>query len=160
PTSVTVGNTVYQPAVCNGYAVTAVNPNGTGACDPRSLGINPVVKQLWKQYLPEPNDFTGNAGDAINTFGYIANDNESLKSNFFVTRLDHDFGSKNHLTATYHFYSYNPITTSQVDIGGATPGAKFGQPLSTTQRPELPSMSSVAFTSNLSANLTNCFHYS
>ena len=44
PFPVTVGGTTYQPAVCPG-----------GACDPRSIGINPLVSKLWST-LPRPND--------------------------------------------------------------------------------------------------------
>jgi len=157
PNTVTVGGTAYQPAQCTGYAVTLANPGGTGACDPRGLGLNPVVAQLWKQYMPEPNNFT--AGDQFNTFGYTAQIPEPLKSNFFVARMDHDFGAKNHFTASYHFYSYNPTTTSQVDIGGALPGDTFGVPHATTQRPQLPSMITVGFNTSLTSNLTNAFHY-
>src|SRR6185312_14621035 len=40
PTTVTVGGTAYAPAVCS------VPGGGTGACDPRGLGLNPVVAQL------------------------------------------------------------------------------------------------------------------
>src|SRR6266568_8477463 len=44
---------------CN---VTATNP--TGACDPRGIGISPVVSQVWAM-VPLPNDPTG-AGDHLN----------------------------------------------------------------------------------------------
>ena len=152
PSTVTVNGTAYQPALCT------LPQGGTGACDPRGLGMNPVIAQLWKQYMPPPNDPT--AGDTFNTQGFLSSLNTSLKSNFFVTRMDHDFGSKNHFNATYHFYSYNPIVSNQVDIGGAIPGNKLGTPVATTQRPELPSMATGNWTSSLSTNLTNSFTYS
>src|SRR6266550_1598056 len=47
---------------CN---VTATNP--TGACDPRGIGISPVVSQMWA-LVPLPIDPTG-AGDHLNTMG-------------------------------------------------------------------------------------------
>ena len=152
PTSVTVGGTTYAPAVCN------LPSGGTGACDPRGLGLDPVVSALWTKFMPLPNTTTG--GDKHNTLNYTANVNVPLKSNFFVTRMDHDFGAKNHLSATYHFFSYNPVTTNQVDIGGALPGDTFGSPTATTQRPQLPSMTTVGLTSSLTSNTTNSFHYS
>jgi len=152
PTSVTVAGTTYAPAVCN-------QPGGaTGACDPRGLGLNPVVAQMWAQYLPLANDL--HAGDLHNTLGYQTQVATPLQSNFFVGRLDHDFGGKNHFTASYHFYSYNPTTTNQVDIGGALPGHSFGHAVATTERPQLPAMWTAGVTSSLTPNFTNDFHYS
>jgi len=151
PTAVTVDGTTYAPAVCT------LPGGGTGACDPRGLGLNPVIAQMWTQYLPAANDF--HAGDLHNTFGYRTQLATPLKSNFFVTRLDHDFGAKNHFSASYHFYSYNPVTTNQVDIGGALPGDTFGQAAATTQRPQLPSMITAGLTTSLSADLTNDLHF-
>jgi Carboxypeptidase regulatory-like domain len=57
PTPVTVNGVTYNPAMC-----------GTGLCDPRGIGLNPIVKQLWDKYLPLPNEFL-NTGDRYNTQG-------------------------------------------------------------------------------------------
>src|SRR6185437_10696783 len=143
-----------NPTTVDGIAP-AVCP--AGSCDPRGLGISPTVQTLWDKYMPLPNLA---AGSNPNSASYRSNLDESLKSNFFVTRLDHDFGAKNHFSATYHFFSYNPISTAQVDIGGALPGDTLGQPKASTQRPQLPSMSTVSWTSSLSSNVTNNFNYS
>jgi len=158
PATTTVDGTAYQPAVCNGYAVSATHPAGTGACDPRGIGLNPVVNALWSNSMPAANNFT--AGDQFNTLGYTNNVSTPIKSNFFVFRVDHDFGAKNHFTASYHFYSYNPVTTGQVDIGGGLAGDTKGQDVATTVHPELPSMWTAQLTSSLTPNLTNAFHYS
>ena len=56
---VTVGGTTYQPAVCP-----------AGACDPRGLGLNPIVSKIWS-YMPGAND--PQAGDLYNTQGYLVN---------------------------------------------------------------------------------------
>src|SRR5262249_28766261 len=45
PTPVTYQGTTYAPAVCPG-----------GACDPRGLGLNPIVNQIWSKFMPAPND--------------------------------------------------------------------------------------------------------
>jgi hypothetical protein len=150
--AVTVGGVTYNPAVCN------LPGGGTGACDPRALGMNPVVKQLWSQFLPNPNKTTG--GDNFNTLDYTSGIDTSLYSNFFVVRADHDFGAKNHFDFTYHFFSYNPISTAQVDIGGGTPGNTFGQAKANTVRPQLPSMWTATLTTNVNPNVTNHFNFS
>ncbi|HXR96959.1 MAG TPA: carboxypeptidase-like regulatory domain-containing protein [Terriglobales bacterium] len=149
--TVTVNGKSYAPAVCN-------HPDGTtGACDPRGFdAVNPVVSQLWKQFEPEPTSFVN---DAFNTENFIGSANTPLKSNFFVARLDHDFGAKNHATVSYHFYSYNPTTTNQIDIGGGIPGDTKGVPVATTQRPQLPSMWTAGLTTSVTSNLTNDLHY-
>ncbi|HXR97846.1 MAG TPA: carboxypeptidase-like regulatory domain-containing protein [Terriglobales bacterium] len=145
-TTVTVGGVAYAPAVCP-----------SGPCDPRNLGISPTVQTLWNNFLPVPNQApSGN----LNIGTFTSTLDESLKSNFFVTRMDHDFGSKNHFTATYHFFSYNPISTAQVDIGGALPGDTLGVPKASTVRPQLPSQSTAQLTTSLSSNVTNNFNYS
>jgi len=45
------------PAVC-----------GAGACDPRGIGINADVAQIWNKFMPLPNNF--NTGDAHNVEGF------------------------------------------------------------------------------------------
>jgi hypothetical protein len=80
--------------------------------------------------------------------------------NFAVGRLDHDFGSKWHLSATYHYYNLQRATASQVDIGGFFPGDKLGVPTSIHKRPQQPSYYTVGLTTNITNNLTNDFHYS
>src|SRR5260370_41227970 len=69
PPPVTVNGTTYQPATCSG-----------GACDPRGSGMNPLVSQLWNNYMPLPNDLT--AGDAVNTQGYLSPIALPQRSNF------------------------------------------------------------------------------
>src|SRR6185437_6672302 len=48
PTPVTYKGVTYQPAAC------PASPNGL--CDPRGLGINPLISQLWSKYEPLPNE--------------------------------------------------------------------------------------------------------
>ncbi|MGH9486810.1 MAG: carboxypeptidase regulatory-like domain-containing protein [Terriglobales bacterium] len=154
PTSVKVGGITYAPALCN--------PPGGGtpvACDPTGLGLNPVVAQLWKQYMPLPNN--PNAGDHFNTQGFTGNINTPETTNFFVTRIDHDFGAKTHFTLTYHFYSLSSLdSNAQHDIGGGIPGDTFGVPSTPSERPQLPSLWTAQFTTNINPNVTNTFNYS
>src|SRR5579859_1742851 len=72
---------------CN---VTATNP--TGACDPRGIGISPVVSQMWA-LVPLPNDPTG-AGDHLNTEGFRAPLSLPVRDDYVAVRVDHDFGEK------------------------------------------------------------------
>jgi len=81
PAPVTVGGVTYAPATCQG-----------GPCDPRGVGLNPIVNQIWSKYMPLPNDPT--AGDRVNTQGYLSTLSTPEKANSLVTRIDHDFGAK------------------------------------------------------------------
>ncbi|MGH9477095.1 MAG: carboxypeptidase regulatory-like domain-containing protein [Terriglobales bacterium] len=151
-TTTTVNGIAYQPALC------AVSGSGSVPCDPRGLGLNPVVAQLWSQYMPNPNN--SHAGDHFNTQGYTSNVDTPQDTNFFVTRIDHDFGAKTHFTLTYHFYSLSALGTEQHDIGGGIPGDTKGTIVANSERPQLPSLWTAQFTTNLSSNLTNTFNYS
>ncbi len=150
PVSVIVNGTTYAPAACNGGVA--------GNCDPRGLGMNAVIAQEWNQYMPLPN--TNSGGDGFNTLNYTGSYNDTSSSNFFVTRLDHDFGAKNHLTVTYHRYYENRIAANQMDISGAIPGDPAGQLTAHQLRPIAPQMWTAQLTSSLTPDVTNNFNYS
>ena len=111
PTAVTVDGVTYQPATCG----------GTGFCDPRGIGLNPIVKQLWEKYMPLPNEFQ-TSGDLYNTQGFLSTIRAPLTQNSYVARIDHDFGTRNRFFATYRYMSLTNLTTNMVDIGGVLPG--------------------------------------
>ena len=147
PGNVTVGGVTYAPAQCGG-----------GSCDPRLIGLNPIVSQMWNKFMPIANDPTG--GDTVNTQGYLTNIALPQKSDFGVVRLDHDFSEKWHFMASYRYYSYFQNTSSQVDIGGALPGDSFGQAAASAPRPQKPSYYVAALTTTITPNVTNDFHVS
>jgi hypothetical protein len=147
PFPVTVNGVTYAPAVCGG-----------GACDPRGIGLNPVINQLWSKFEPLPND--PQFGDINNTGGYKTTVALPRNDDFGVTRIDHDFGQKWHFTTTYHYYHVSALTTDQVDIGGVMPGDTLGQGFSHSVRPSVATLITAGLTTNVSTNLTNDFHYS
>src|SRR6266568_3603001 len=143
---------------------TNCGPSGTAACDPRGLGISPVVQQLWN-FMPPANDpaCTGIFGarcDRVNEQGFTANVALPYTSNFGVARLDHDFGSKWHFNSSYRYYKLVRATTSQVDIGGFFSGDKLGVPAALSQRPQQPWYYVAGLTTNITSNTTNDFHFS
>jgi len=145
--------------------------SGTAACDPRGIGINPLVQQMWSKYEPLPNETStpgggcgGLAGssrcDGVNEQGFIANMSLPYTSYFGVARLDHDFGPKWHFNASYRYYRLTRATNSQVDIGGFFPGDTLGTPASNSQRPQQPWYLVAGVTTNITSNTTNDFHFS
>jgi hypothetical protein len=147
PLPVTVNGATYQPAACS-----------TGAlCDPRGIGLNPIVSEIWSKFMPMPND--PQSGDQYNTQGYISPIKLPVSSDFAVLRLDHDFGARNHFMVSDRYYNYEQLTTNQVDIGGALPGDKFGQATATAPRPQKAEYLVAGMTTTITPNLTNDFHF-
>lgn len=133
--------------------------------DPRGIGINPVVQQMWTKYMPTGNDtscgtLNGPYCDGVNEIGFRANVSTPETSNDFVTRVDHDFGTKWHWFASYRYFKDTRATTDQIDIGGFFSGDKPGVPASLSSRPQQPWYFVTGVTMNLTSNTTNDFHYS
>jgi hypothetical protein len=169
----TFGGTTYNlnptPAVdpVSGNTIPG-NAGCSGACDPRGLGINPLVAQMWNTYMPLPNEVNGDCnlsrcdmvGGVGNIGGYKANLALPQTSNFEVLRIDHDFSDKWHFTASGRYFKLAIATTDQVDVGGFFPGDKLGVPASRSTAPQLPWYYVFGLTTNISSNTTNNFHYS
>jgi hypothetical protein len=153
------------------------------AADPRGIGINPTLVNFYNTELPvAPAGDGGSVGftgthyagvfdsscgglspsycDGKNTIGYKAQILTPESSNFFVTRVDHDFGAKWHVMASYRFYKLNYLTSNQVDIGGVLGSDKIGVPTAVAPRPQEPWYLVAGVTTNISSSLTNDFHYS
>ncbi len=154
PFPVTVNGTTYQPAQCGG-----------GPCDPRGLGVNPLVQKLWAT-MPLPNDAAYSGGsstagltDGINAQGYVGNLSLPQKSTFMVGRIDHDFGDKWKFMTSYRFYDFSQLVSAQVDVGGLL-GGSAGQYNAYASRPQKPSFWVAGLTGSLTPNLTNDFRFS
>lgn len=140
-----------------------------GPCDPRGLGLNPVIctggaaangacsAGLWS-LVPLPNDYT--QGDNANYAGYKGALKLPQSSNFGVVRIDHDFGARWHVNGTYHYFHLNRTVNDQVDVGGFFPGDTFGNYASTANRPQNSWFYTAGITTNISSTMTNDFHYS
>lgn len=147
PVPVTVGGTTYQPAVCP-----------AGMCDPRGIGLNPIVNQIWSKYMPLPNNPLG--GDNYNTQGYLGTIRTPQTSNNYVVRIDHDFNDKWHWYATYRDYKLINLTSNQVDIGGFFSGDTLGNPAPVAPRPQQPSIWTSGVTTTINPSTTNTFVFS
>src|SRR3984893_8304710 len=140
-------------------------PAGNVKCDPRTIGINSLVQQMWTKYMPLPNDpscgnLFGSRCDGVNVQGFKANMALPYRSDFAVARIDHDFGSKWHFTSSYRYYKLTRATNSQIDIGGFFPGDTLGTPVSLSTRPQQPWYFVAGLTTNITSNTTNDFHFS
>jgi len=87
------------------------------------------VNKLWQQYMPLPNDFAYGGTGADDYIPRVSSErSRALRSNVFVSRVDHDFGDKFRWMASYRYMRLANLTTNQLDIGGAFAGDKLGQP--------------------------------
>jgi len=139
---VTVNGVTYAPATCP-----------AGACDPRGIGINPIVSKIWNTQMPLPNNPLG--GDSYNTQGFLATLRTPLTSNIYVGRIDHDFSDKWHWYATYRDFKLVNLTNNQVDIGGVLPGDTLGIPAAVAPRPQQPSVWTTGLTTTITPTTTN-----
>jgi Carboxypeptidase regulatory-like domain len=149
---------VHQVDLKNSTAcnVTATNP--TGACDPRGIGISPVVSQLWS-LVPLPNDPTG-AGDHLNTQGFRAPLALPVSDNYGALRVDHDFSDKWRFTGSYRISKTVAPSTNQIDIGGILTGDKLGVPAAASSNPSNPRYAVVGLNGTITPRLVNEFHVS
>ncbi len=156
PTNVTYNGTTYlaNSACTNGSCVTTVT-------DPRTIGINPLVQQIWQKYEPGSNATCINPlCDGTNVMGFTANVNLPAKNNFMVGRIDHDFGDKWHFQSSYRYFKYaTNATQDQVDIGGYFTGDTLGVPASQSSDPQQAWFWVLGMTTNITPNTTNDFRY-
>jgi hypothetical protein len=154
PFPVTYKGTQYAPSPC------LKSPNGL--CDPRGIGINPLVSQLWNQHMPASNEAGCGLSrcDGLNILGFTGNVALPQNDNFAVARVDHDFGDKWHFMGSYRYYNLTRATIDQVDIGGMLPGDKLGTPASHSSRPQQPWYLVAGMTTQITSNITNNFVYS
>jgi hypothetical protein len=138
---------------------TACGSEGGVACDPRGIGIAPVISNLWSKYEPVPND-CADYGDHLNTCGYFAPLSLPTRDDFVVGRLDHDFGTKWRGYASYRWFRLHEPSTNQVDIGGLLPGDTLGTPAAASSNPGAPRFGVVGVTGTITPSLTNEFHVS
>jgi hypothetical protein len=101
---------------------TACGAGGNLPCDPRGIGISPLVQQLWNM-MPPGND--PNVGDGFNTEGFRTNVSEGLKDDFVNFRLDHNFTQKLKFFGRYMYHrdltpSALGQNTGQVSFLGGT----------------------------------------
>jgi Carboxypeptidase regulatory-like domain len=163
PNSETIFKNVPSPALIAGN----ITDPKTGqvfslkAADPRGLGIDPFVQQIWNKYEPKSNaSCSQNYCDSANILGFTGNVALPTTSNFAVGRVDHDFGAKWHFMSSYRWNKLTTKNDNQIDIGGFFPGDTLGTPASISNGPLQSHILVAGLTTNVTPNTTNDFHYS
>jgi hypothetical protein len=162
PNSETIVRNVPTPSLIAGNITdTTGQVFSLQAADPRGIGINPLVQQIWNTYEPKSNSTCSqNLCDGVNMLGFTANVSLPTTSDFAVGRVDHDFGAKWHLMSSYRWNKLTSSNDNQIDIGGFFPGDTLGTPASISKGPLQSHILVVGLTTNVTQNTTNDFHYS
>lgn len=136
---------------------TLCGPTNSDPCDPRGIGLNPVVKSLWA-LLPEGND--PSLGDGLNTIGFRSTANTSINNDFAVFRLDHNFTDNWSFNGSYRYFRQTAFSPTQIDIGGLLPGNARGQASSLSSIPVQPRLVVAGLNGVITPHLTNEFRFS
>lgn len=95
-------------------ASTLCGPSNSNSCDPRGIGISPLVRSYLNNVYPAGNDPT--IGDGLNTIGFRSPADISTTVDTAVARLDHNFSSTWRLNGSYIFQRQRLRDTTQLEF--------------------------------------------
>ncbi len=120
-----------------------------GPCDPRGIGLNPVVAAIWSK-LPQGNN--PSVGDGVNTIGFTTSVPIISNEEFGVARFDQKITSNWDFMASYRYSVADQLSSAQVDITGGVARAVNSRPLQ-------PRYLVAGLTGRLSNSMTNDFRF-
>lgn len=120
--------------------------------DPRGIGLNPVVRDLFNT-LPLGNN--PSLGDGSNVIGFAGTPATTYDSDFAVLRLDHNLSKLWRLDASYRYASISEFGAAQVDIGGILPGHTPGIAYGSEYLPREPRFVAAGLSGQLSERWSN-----
>jgi hypothetical protein len=113
----------FNPA--NGPLAAVCGPSGTGACDPRGLGVSSVVMaQL--ALLPTGNN--PSEGDGVNTMGLTLPVATPVSTNQSKLKLNYIINNKWSAFATWQYSSTSRTGAEQISLLGSKPISVAGDP--------------------------------
>lgn len=126
---------------------TLCGPTGSSPCDPRGIGLSPIIAQQFA-LLPKGNDPT--TGDGLNTIGLRGPADNSENSDNVLARLDYILSPKWQASATWAWSQQRTFQGSYADIRGGPSGIK-----SLFKLPNDPYHYNVGVTGQPSSSLVN-----
>jgi len=124
---------------------------GTGACDPRGLGLSPTILAMWN-LLPGGNDNSVSGVDGLNTTGFTTNVGTPLTNNFYDLRLDQNLTSKWRANVSYRYFQQQQISATQLNIIN-------GKPSTVRQLPVRQNMLVAGLDGQLTSRLMSSFRF-
>lgn len=126
-------------------------PAGADACDPRGLGISPLVKNYFDSLYPGGND--PSVGDGLNTIGYRYPADTSSTNDTAVGRLDHNFTDNWRFAGSFIYQRQRIKDTSQLELDKNITGGTGYRNLSGSPRD--PRNVSATLTGQITPHLLN-----
>src|SRR5579859_6897018 len=127
----------------------------SGPCDPRGLGINPIISQIWNKYEPAGNNTS--EGDRLNFIGFDSSVPIISHENDGIARFDYNLTRNWAINAVARYAVIDANGASQIDIGGLT-GGSLGVPKSTDLEPLQPRYYVLGLTGHIGTNITTDTH--
>ena len=122
----TPAGTVFQVPLQSGNISTLCG----GPCDPRGIGLSPVIASQFALYPAVGNNTS--LGDGLNTTGYTFNAPVPLQENIGVIRMDYKINQKWSAFLTFHDALTSRVGSEQFSIiNGTTPGSTSKDPIYT-----------------------------
>ncbi|MBL8187390.1 MAG: carboxypeptidase regulatory-like domain-containing protein [Acidobacteria bacterium] len=128
---------------------TLCGPNGDQPCDPRGIGISPVVSNLFRN-LPAGND--PSAGDGFNTTGFRGIVTNPLNNDFYNTRFDYNVTDKWRADFAFRYFGELATNSGLLDIRG-------GNVRSRETAPTRQNMISAGLSGLITQNLSGEFRF-
>ena len=147
------GGVVHQINLLSG---TGCGSLGTLPCDPRGLGLSPVISSIWAK-MPHGNNPT--EGDGLNSIGWDSSVPVIVRDNFGVAKFDYSLNKDWTLNTSYHYAVSDGVGSGQADIGGLISGHTLGSPVATRTLPTQPRYLTFGTIGHLGTNLTTEAHF-
>jgi hypothetical protein len=122
---------------------------GGVSCDPRNIGLSPVIKSQLALY---PTGNNPSLGDGLNTTGYTFDAPVPIAQDLGVLRLDYKINAKWAAFVTYHYSNTSRVGTEQFSI------VNTSAPGSVAQDPIKPQFYTFEVTGQLTPSLTSVSH--
>jgi len=141
------------------YNLATTTACGGMLCDPRGIGISPVIAADLAT-LPVGNNAA--VGDGENTIGYTASFPQPVLEKLAVARLDYTLGPHWNMFGTFHFNKYNLTTTNQFNITcpTSTPNCTTGADTFLSTTPAQPRFLTAQINGVIGSNFTTQTHAS
>ncbi|HLZ42305.1 MAG TPA: carboxypeptidase-like regulatory domain-containing protein [Candidatus Sulfotelmatobacter sp.] len=127
-----------------------------GPCDPRGLGMNPIVSQIWNTYEPMGNN--PSEGDGLNFIGFDSTVPVISHENDGIARFDYNLSKNWTINAVGRYAVVDINGASQIDIGGLLPSDTLGVPKSTDLEPLQPRYYVLGLTGHIGSSITTDTH--
>ena len=124
-------------------------PGGDQICDPRGIGLSPLVNNLFK-LIPAGND--PSAGDQLNTIGFRGIVTNPLNNDYYNARLDYNVTSNWRADFAFRYFGELATLANLIDIRG-------GNSASREKSPTRQNMISTGISGLLTSNLSGEFRF-